>query len=674
LAGSPSTDQWILNRLRSGQSIVLIDGIDELAHDRRDTFLDWLQKLLDLFPLTRFLVTSRDYAVDQAWFEEQNFVILDLLRMDLPSVIEFIDRWHTAAKAEVNTRSEKQMLDRRQDNIKSLLRNDRSLQRLMVNPLLCAIICALSRENEDNLPSRRIALYEAACKILVEDRDKQRGITSARLVVNGTNIDFNFEKRNKVLQQLAERMLRNGAKEITASKAKRIISESLPLLQITPNEATVAAVYRMLIERSGIVREPTAGRMDFLHATFQDYLAARQIVDEDDIGMLVERAEDNNFSNPIILVGSIANQMQQEELINGLLQRGDTTMQGGGWFYLLAMASTSEMVALSPSLRSKIQLRMYRVRRPANQMEAEAWAVAGQSAIPFLRRVDDTSKADACIRALSLIGGKDALEAISTYLGIDTWDVCDELSRAWRWFDAQEYVQRVLIHLPQIALDGNAKELIEELRKASQQLGRTLTGLAASNVGGIPYLSELTNLVSLTLDGWLASTAEDLQGMTQLRELLIYDASRLTDISAFCRLSYLEDLRLMSCSAVTSLDALSGLSSLKWLELSELPALRTLDPIRHLTSLQRLSVFGCPNADDLSPLADLQSVKILELGGCGTYEVSHIGKMKGVEKLVLWRGTRLIDPSFLACIRQPAPTLGKAKLNPKCVGCTIIVP
>jgi len=40
-------------------------------------------------------------------------------------------------------------------------------------------------------------------------------------------------------------------------------------------------------------------------------------------------------------------------------------------------------------------------------------------------------------------------------------------------------------------------------------------------------------------------------------------------------------------------------------------------------------------------------VKILELGGCGTYEVSHIGKMKGVEKLVLWRGTRLIDPSFL---------------------------
>ncbi len=60
-------------------------------------------------------------------------------------------------------------------------------------------------------------------------------------------------------------------------------------------------VCRYLLERSGLIREPTPDRVDFIHRTFQDYLAGRAAVRADDIGALIAHAHNDQWRNVIVM-------------------------------------------------------------------------------------------------------------------------------------------------------------------------------------------------------------------------------------------------------------------------------------------------------------------------------------------------------------------------------------
>lgn len=49
---------------------------------------------------------------------------------------------------------------------------------------------------------------------------------------------------------------------------------------------------RNLLLRSGVLRRPAQDVLDFVHRTFQDYLAARYAVEEGHLGVLAGHAED----------------------------------------------------------------------------------------------------------------------------------------------------------------------------------------------------------------------------------------------------------------------------------------------------------------------------------------------------------------------------------------------
>ena len=56
---------------------------------------------------------------------------------------------------------------------------DRHLRALTVSPLLCALVCALNRERRTQLPRDRMEIYEAALDMLLERRDRERGVELA---------------------------------------------------------------------------------------------------------------------------------------------------------------------------------------------------------------------------------------------------------------------------------------------------------------------------------------------------------------------------------------------------------------------------------------------------------------------------------------------------------------
>ena len=71
-------------------------------------------------------------------------------------------------------------------------------------------------------------------------------------------------------------------------------------------------IRRLLVERSGMLREPFKGFIHFAHRTFQEFLAAQAVLNEDDIGVLVKNAYDDQWREVIILASGLSRQERRE--------------------------------------------------------------------------------------------------------------------------------------------------------------------------------------------------------------------------------------------------------------------------------------------------------------------------------------------------------------------------
>ena len=115
--------------------------------------------------------------------------------------------------------------------------------------------------------------------------------------------------------------------------------------------ADSAGVFQTLMERSGVLREPIPDRIDFVHRTFQEYLAARAIVDTGDFGVLIEHAHDDAWHEVAVLAVGYAGMATREELLSGLLALAETATEGRrNRLHLVALAclETAPQVPTQP--------------------------------------------------------------------------------------------------------------------------------------------------------------------------------------------------------------------------------------------------------------------------------------------------------------------------------------
>nr|BFE80564.1 hypothetical protein GCM10020093_031650 [Planobispora longispora] len=87
---------WAFRRLRSGRSILLVDGVDEVPSAYHEQVRIWLRGLLAECFLTRVVVTTRPYAVSAGWLDGLDFVTADLQPLTRPEAADLARRWHAA--------------------------------------------------------------------------------------------------------------------------------------------------------------------------------------------------------------------------------------------------------------------------------------------------------------------------------------------------------------------------------------------------------------------------------------------------------------------------------------------------------------------------------------------------------------------------------------------------
>ena len=126
----------------------------EFPRLQRQTLREWLRNLTETFPDSKFVVSSRPSAIEEDWLVPEKFSRVDVLPMELADVEIFIDRWHDAVKESAHGPDEIELLDNHRDHLKGEILQRRAIRNLATNPLLCAVICALHRDRNQQLLER----------------------------------------------------------------------------------------------------------------------------------------------------------------------------------------------------------------------------------------------------------------------------------------------------------------------------------------------------------------------------------------------------------------------------------------------------------------------------------------------------------------------------------------
>jgi hypothetical protein len=630
---------FVHRQLAAGRALVLVDGVDELPANERGAVRDWLGKLSSAFPDIRLVLTSRPAGASESWLKTKGFESAVLERMSPTDVRALIRHWHQAARDAGGLPCDDQDLPRYEGALLSRLDSNPHLQAIATTPLLCALLCALNLDRRSFLPRNRLELYVAALSLLLDRRDSERGIPGA-LTVTG-------QDRRQLLRHLAWRLSVNGRSELTREDATRRLAERLAAMPRVQHDAE--ALLDHLVLRSGVVREPVAGRIDFVHRTFQDFLTAEEAADQGDIGLLVQHGHLDQWRDIVVMTAGLANAPLRNELVAGLLDRADTEPRMRRRLQLLAASAMEAAPALTTELAHRMDRCWADLLPPRRTVEARTLATAGEILLPRLP-TDPASLSEATaaaiVRTAALINGPEVWPVLEKFSQDPRPRVQKELIAAWRYFDPDEYASRVLADAP--LLNGHVRVEDQALLPAVAKL-RNLTQLEV-DLRGLSDLEPLAQLPRLER-AQVAGDFEDLAPLSRCTDLvrLLVAPSRIVDPLALTTLPRLESLCFYpSIGFLTDLDFLRTMTGLTFLALKGPHALTSLAPIGCLSRLTSLSLYEYPDGIVVSPISSLTSLEALHLGRLGSHTTTGISG--GVQQIAI-AVPQLRDIGFLGCNR-----------------------
>ncbi|WP_411114625.1 NACHT domain-containing protein [Streptomyces sp. 029-5] len=669
---------WVDRVLSRGRGLVLIDGVDEVAQAHRNETREWLEELLASYPENQYVVTTRPAAVREGWLSDFGFSELIIHPMSPRDVAVFIDRWHKAAAVDVDAEEEREHILELRENLKDAVRSQRGLAQIATSPLLSALVCALHRARHGHLPHGRMEIYEAALAMLLDRRDRERSIEA-------TGIMLSERQAKRLLQRLAYWMVDNGQAEISRDDALHHLTDALPNMPEVAVQGSAEQILNYLIDRSGLLRAPDDDGLDFVHRTFQDYLAAHFAVERRNFGALVNHADDDHWEDVIRMAVAHASYEDAQQLLRRLVSRGDrftANADGRHRLHLLAAACLDYATELDPDIRQEVRSRAEAVIPPRSIEEARNLAKVGPFILDLLPGPDglEDGEAEAVVHTAGLLGGDQSMSVLKRYRTCTKGRVPYYLQLHWGRHDIRDYAREVLHHNPGIShLTISAPEQLAELWQLETPASFTFEGDFEAQE--IASLQNIERVKSLTI-GYNSrlTTFEVLRSFPGIQRFTLDICQRVEDVSALNHSS----VRSLSVWR-TNQECLRGISQLvnlrefrvnsdsRHLDLCDFfPASEvtsvylgpmscgSLKGISRWSTISDLSIISHRPIAGLPELAKLFRLRSLDLGGSSTPNIVHrMPVLDSIQSLVVSEA----DSIDLGVLVEKFPNLREIKLN-----------
>jgi hypothetical protein len=265
----------ILDSIARGEALLLVDGLDEITNPNvRMMFCQELERTAARYPDAPIVVTSRIVGYrDMPYRMGSGFehgVIAELTRPDKDL---FAQRWVDVTEQH---QPGDEKVKRAKDLLDALHSSDR-IERLTGNPMLLTTL-ALVKRKVGKLPNRRTKLYAEAVSVLLNWNPRYYAA-------------IDEDEAIPQLEYLAYEMCRRGVQSLTEDEVLDLLDK---VRHEYPNIRAIrrreSHVFLQLLEaRSSILiksggqwlkRQPEEKPVwEFRHLTFQEYLAARALLD-----------------------------------------------------------------------------------------------------------------------------------------------------------------------------------------------------------------------------------------------------------------------------------------------------------------------------------------------------------------------------------------------------------
>ncbi|MBK3577891.1 NACHT domain-containing protein [Streptomyces sp. MBT65] len=574
---------WVERQLRDNRVLLLVDGVDELLGSERRSVRDWLRKLLGAYGGIRVVVTSRPTAAGADWLRREDFTALHLDRMTPPDLAAFVRQWHEAVRElgdELPCGVDD--LPRYEQSLLNSLKDRAHLQSLAGTPLLAAMLCAMHLNRGSQLPKDRMELYRNALHTLVHERDADRNVPSA--------LDSKLSLGDKlvVLRDLAWRLSDNNRSEIALDQAAVHVAAKLSAMRHLDVQDG-HEVLEQLRDRSGILRSPVEGRLDFVHRTFQEYLAAEEATEEDRIGNLVGRAHLDLWRETIIMAAGHANSRQRQELLDGILDRAEAEPRYARVLRLLAASCQETLPTVPEGLAGRLDEAVSALLPARRRTDPPALAAVGSSLLRWLpRSLGELTQKSAIqtVRTVAMIGGEAALALMVGYAEDRRNPVVEEIIEAWAYFDADAYGEQVLAGLP---LEDHRVTLTHSQQWRATTRLKSITELAISyplpTLAAVDQLPRVKSLSVENLDG-----PGDLSVLAAHPQLQLFSVLGRGKLHGLESMENLRDLVYLGLGhgGTTDLDSLRLRPTMFWLSLYELSRTSELTALRNFPDVRTL--------------------------------------------------------------------------------------
>jgi len=506
---SPPHD-FFERRLEDGKCIFLLDGLDEVAKgDERIRVANWVDELASAYSKNLFIATSRPYGYESAHLYN-DFLELHILDFTPEQVEQFIKYW--TKTVEIKARGDEsdftqQEAEKRADDLLKAIKENPKIEVLTVNPLLLTIVSLVHRYRAA-LPKRRVELYEECCDVLLGYWDTAKGIAG----------ELQPRQKRTVLQPLAF-YLKNGLRDEKKEKFIELLENELPKIGVSKEKAS--DFLNNIKERCGVLVETRIDHFGFNHLTFQEFLTAKHILDNELEKFLLTKKKDRYWLEVTLLYCGMKD---TTSLLNKILQEKEDIFHTNLFF---AGRCLGESLSIFPELRNKVTEELYKI-----YWDESEFKLSKETALEILKEIKDQRiiqkfidntkdrNSDVRGRAAYALGTIQAKEALLTLIELlkdkeEDSDVRRRVANALGRMQAKEALPTLIELLKDKEEDSDvrrraadalsrmqAKEVLPtliELLKNKEQ-GRYVRGRAADALGRMQAKEMLPTLIELLKD------------------------------------------------------------------------------------------------------------------------------------------------------------------------------